>query len=245
MQGIISFLVVCIFLYFGIDLEGKLKELVIKIPGMKTEEITKNMDIIKPILFSAAVVIIQKIIYSLEFLKIGFFIKIVQVNKRNREEFKTIINQQNIIEKNRTVISKITLNSKKSIRNYFMKKIIKNKEIYLCIFLEEEDKRYISLSSDEGEEENSTIKFNITSYINQILNLELPKDEEGAEEFEYLINLELESSQEKKKRIIVNSKFLIGNEDYDKVKIFYFFKLKRLLKLEYKQHIVELNKEKE
>ncbi|MGL5277496.1 MAG: hypothetical protein ACRC8M_00230 [Cetobacterium sp.] len=240
MQGITFFLIICILAFFEIDIESYLKDILTKFPIIKPEYVTKYIDVLKPILISAGVFLIQKTIYNLKFLKMGVFITINQKNKRNKIN-ETVINQCEILEPIRTVVLDINLNTKKSLRNYLIKKFLYRKRVFLCVFLEEEDKNYISLTSDEGIEDNSEIKFEITSYLRQIINLELP----GNEEYKYIIELELEPSQEKKKKIIINLKLLIDDKPYDDIKILGIFKLKNLLKLQYTEHIVDLNKEKE
>lgn len=240
MQGIIFFIVILMLAFFEIDIESYLKDILTKFPVIKPEYVTKYIDVLKPILISAGVFLIQKIIYNLNFFKIGIFITIDQKNKRNTIN-ETVINQCEILEGIRTVILDIKLNSKKSLRNYLIKKFLYQKRVYLYIFLEEEDKNYISLSSDDGKGNDSEIKFEITSYLNQIINLEVS----GNEEYKYIIDLELEPGQEKKKKIIIDLKLLINDEPYDDIKILGIFRLKNLLKLQYTKHIVDLNKERE
>lgn len=240
MQGIIFFLIICVLAFFEIDIEEFLKSILTKFPIIKPKYITTYIDVLKPVIISGGVFLIQKIVYGFDFLKIGTFITVNQKNKR-KEKNETVINQHGLLEGIRTVVLDIDLNSKKSLRNYLIKKFLCQKKVCLYVFLEEEDKNYISLSSDQGIEDDSKIKFDITSYLNQIIKLEMT----GDEEFKYIIELELEPSQEKKKKIIIDLKLLINDKNYEEIKVFGIFKLKYLLKFEYTKHIVDLNKEKE
>lgn len=182
----------------------------------------------------AIIILFVKFILSkFNFLKRGFTLKISQQNRKSGEE-KTDYHQRNIYEKNRTVKIKLELINTFSIYSGILLQILKNKTVILKMELLDDDKNFIGIEKygiNDGQE-----LFDIKTYLFQILSNNIA----GSEEFMYIVYLNLEEDEEKKKEIYIYPKIFINGKDLKEYRV-----LKYLFKFELREHIVSLDIEKE
>lgn len=232
LEYLVFITLVVIFLHFEIDISKiPFLEDIEKI-GLKDEGKEWILNFILAIIIS----IIRFILSKIKFLKRGFNLKISQYNKKNSEA-KTIFNQRDIIEKSRTIKVKLELENTITLYSKILYYYLKNKSVILKLDLLEDDKNYIVIK--ENDDKNETV-FDIKNYLLQILSENTRENENGLEEFSYIIYLNMESEDEKKKNIFIYPKVFIENKNLEEYKI-----LKYLFRFEIEKYLVLLDIERE